>query len=125
MTQTPYTLMAESNPTSGTSDDETPRESTSAESASQLDLRVARRMFYGGFLGLPWLWFVVWAHYRRVSKQPHADPRLATYVARSLVGAICGGVLLLLWIAAVQLSWHSWGSFGRAIMLIIPEGDEL
>ena len=90
-----------------------------------LDLRVARLMFYGGFAALPWLWFIVWVHFRKVAKQSNADPRLAIYVNRSLVGAICGGVALFAWVLAVQLSWQTWGEFGESIMLVVPEGDEV
>ena len=82
-------------------------------------------MFYGGFAGLPWLWFVAWFHFRNVAIQPHADPRLATYATRSLVGAICGGAAFVAWVVAVQLGWQSWGDFGTSIMLIIPEGDDV
>ena len=88
-----------------------------------LDLKVARRMFYGGFAGLPWLWFVLWVHFRKVAKEPGADPRLSTYVNGSLVGAICGGVALVSWIVAVQTSWHTWGDFGKSLMLVIPEDE--
>ena len=80
-------------------------------------------MFYGGFAALPWLWFVAWLHYRKVAKHPHADPRLATYVHRSLIGAVCGGVAFIAWVVAVQLGWEHWGEFGKSIMLVIPEDD--
>ena len=90
----------------------TDRDAARVASAA-LDLRVARRMFYGGFALLPWLWFVAWFHFRKVAKEPHADPRLATYVHRSLVGAISGGVVFVAWIVTVNLSWQSWGEFGR------------
>mmetsp|Transcript_31345 Transcript_31345/g.81890 ORF Transcript_31345/g.81890 Transcript_31345/m.81890 type:complete len:122 (-) Transcript_31345:258-623(-) len=99
-------------------------ESAEPDAAAALDLRVARRMFYGGFAALPFLWFVVWVHYRKTAEQPSADPRLATYVRSSLIGAISGGIAVLAWVIAVQISWQSWGEFGRSIMLVIPEGDE-
>ena len=92
--------------------------------AAALDLRVARRMFYGGFAALPLLWLVAWWHFRKSMRNSSADPRLAWYVHRSLVGATCGAVALVAWIVAVQLSWHTWGDFGRSIMIVIPEGDE-
>lgn len=97
---------------------------TAAQAA--LDLKVARRMWYGGFAGLPWLWFVVWFHFRTPAKLPAADPQLQTYVQRSIIGAIIGGLFFVAWVIYVQLTWHTWGSFGQSFMLVIPEdADEL
>ena len=98
---------------------------TEAQATAALDLKVARRMFYGGFLGLPWLWFVSWAHFRHVAKQPNADPQLQKYVIRSLVGAIVGAVLFIAWIVYVQFTWQSWGVSGQGLMLVVPLQDEL
>ena len=104
-----------------------PLEMDSATSeAAALDLKVARRLFYGGFAGLPWLWFISWLHFRNAAKLPSADPQLATYARRSGIGALVGGLLFLAWVVTVQLSWRSWGEFGRSLMLVIPEeADEL
>lgn len=98
---------------------------SSVSEQAALDLRVARRMFYGGFAALPWLWFVAWVHFRKPARQPGADPQLKKYADRSLVGAICGGVALVAWIVAVQLSWHSWGDFGISIMLVVPDDGDV
>jgi presenilin enhancer 2 len=98
---------------------------SSVSEQAALDLRVARRMFYGGFAALPWLWFVAWVHFRKPARQPGADPQLKKYADRSLVGAICGGVALVAWIVAVQLSWHSWGDFGVSIMLVVPDDGDV
>jgi hypothetical protein len=95
--------------------------SSASMAIAALDLKVARRMWYGGFFGLPWLWFVVWFHFRKVAKLPHSDPQLQTYVDRSLIGAICGAVLFAAWVITVQLSWRSWGQFGQSLMLVTPE----
>ena len=99
-------------------------QSQAREAAAALDLKVARRMFYGGFAGLPFLWFVAWVHFRPIAKLPSADPQLQTYVNRSLIGAIVGGLGFLAWVIAVQTSWRSWGAFGQSIMLVIPEGAD-
>ena len=93
-------------------------------SAAALDLKVARRMFYGGFAGLPWLWFIAWLHFRRAANLPSADPQLAKYARRSGVGALVGAALFACWIVYVQLSWRSWGDFGRSLMLVVPEDPE-
>ena len=99
--------------------------SSSSTAAAELDLKVARRLFYGGFAGLPWLWFVSWVHFRKTARLPQADPQLQTYVQRSLVGTISGAVLLVAWILYVQLSWRTWSpSVQAAWMLVLPEDAE-
>ena len=97
---------------------------SAAERQAALDLKVARYMFYGGFAALPWLWFVVWVHFRKVAREPHASPMLAVYARRSLIGSVLGGTLLLSWAITASLSWRSWGEAGRAIMLVAPDGGE-
>ena len=90
--------------------------------AAALDLKVARRLFYGGFAGLPWLWFIAWLHFRHAARLPSADPRLATYARRSGVGAIIGGLLFLAWIIYVQMTWRDWSEgTRRSLMLVVPE----
>lgn len=112
--------------------EEGPRQEENASIRTQLsqaqaanDLRVARLLFRCGFLGLPWLWFVVWFHYRRIAKLPHASPDLAGYVRYSAIGAAVGGTLFVAWFTTVQLNWRDWGAWGRSIMMVFPEGDEL
>jgi presenilin enhancer 2 len=100
-------------------------EHSSADSAAAaLDLKVARRMFYGGFAGLPWLWFIAWLHFRHAAQLPSADPQLAAYARRSGIGALVGGLLFVSWVVYVQLTWRSWGEFGRSMMLYMPEDDD-
>ena len=93
--------------------------------AAANDLRVAQLMFYGGFALLPWLWFVSWLHFRKAAKLPNAHPTLASYVRRSLVGSIIGGVLFGAWVITFSFSWRSWGEAGRALLLVTPPDDEL
>ena len=102
-------------------------ESGSTSRDSELDLRVCRRMFYGGFAGLPWLWFIAWVHFRHAAKLPSADPQLATYARRCGLGACIGALLFVAWVVTVQTQWRNWGDFGRRIMLFVPEetDDEL
>ena len=92
--------------------------------AAALDLMVARRMWYGGFAGLPWLWFISWLHFRHAAKLPSAHPELGKYATRSGVCAVIGGMLFLAWIVYVQTTWRTWGDFGRSFMIVIPEEPE-
>ena len=93
---------------------------TEAEKQAAVDVKVARAMFFGGFAALPFLWLVAWVHFRKAAKLSHADPRLAVYVQRCLVGAVLGGLLLATWFVTVMVSWRSWGQFGRDLMLVLP-----
>lgn len=95
-----------------------------AASATALDVKVARRMFYFGFAGLPWLWAVNYLHFRRTSQQPSADPELEKYVQRSLCGAVTGAVLFVAWVVYVQLNWST-TSWLKPLMLSYPEATEL
>jgi len=91
---------------------------------SELDLRVCQRMFYGGFAGLPWIWFIAWVHFRHAAKLPSADPQLATYARRCGIGALVGAILFVSWVVTVQTQWRNWGAFGRSLMLFVPEETE-
>ena len=78
------------------------------------DLRVVRRLFYGGFALLPWLWFVGWVQFRASARKPDADPRLASLVRSCLVGAIASAVAFASWVALVR----SWPGLGDALALL-------
>ena len=90
----------------------------------ELDLKVARRMFWWGFALLPGLWLLVWVHFRQAVKQPGSDPRLRLYVHRSLVGAACSGVLLSCWVALVQSHWREWEDRWQWLMVVAPPPEE-
>ena len=95
----------------------------SADSAQQV--KVARRMWYGGFAGLPMLWLVSYLHFRSAAHMPGADAELKKYVNRSLCGAVCGGVVFVVWVFYVQLFWRS-DVWLRSLMITVPElPDEL
>ena len=89
------------------------------------DFVVARAMFFGGFALLPFLWLVAWLHFRRTARQPGAHPQLSVYVRGSAIGAAIGCALLTCWFVYAQTSWRSWGEAGHALMLVVPEDDEL
>ena len=90
----------------------------------ELDLKVARRMFWWGFALLPGLWLLVWVHFRQAVKQPGSDPLLRLYVHRSLVGATCSGVLLACWVALVQSHWREWEDRWQSLMAVAPPPEE-
>lgn len=84
-----------------------PAEDDPSEARRAQELRECRMLFFAGFLGLPWLWFVNWFHYRRCVP-PESDPRVRVYAQRSLVGSISGLVLYLAYVATAQAMWRSW-----------------
>ena len=90
----------------------------------ELDVKVARRMFWWGFALLPGLWLLVWVHFRQAVVQPGSDPRLRLYVHRSLVGAACSGVLLASWVALVQINWREWVDRWEWLMVVAPPPEE-
>ncbi|KAG8467179.1 hypothetical protein KFE25_000495 [Diacronema lutheri] len=73
------------------------------------ELRECKLLFFAGFLGLPWLWFVNWFHYRRRAP-PESDPLVQVYARRSLLGSIIGLVLFLVYFFTVQLTWRRWAT---------------
>lgn len=94
------------------------------ERVRQLDLKVARHMFWWGFALLPGLWLLVFVHFRQAVKQPGSDPLLRLYVHRSLVGAACSGALLACWVALVQSNWREWEDRWQWLMVVAPPPEE-
>ncbi|KAK3240165.1 hypothetical protein CYMTET_49977 [Cymbomonas tetramitiformis] len=65
--------------------------------------RLSRNMFYSGFLGLPWMWFVnVWFFWPQLNNTE--DHVIRSYVVRSGVGFLA--------ISAVLLPWSAFFLFG-------------
>jgi presenilin enhancer 2 len=58
--------------------------------------QTAKKMYYGGFCLLPWLWLVNYLYFRSALNIDEAPAELKSYVRRSLVGF---GVMMTLWAA--------------------------
>jgi presenilin enhancer 2 len=91
---------------------------------------VSKKLYYGGFFLLPWLWFANFLlfrgdlHKRRAPEELKTCPYLvATDTKRSLILFLGGTILFIIWIIVYQLSWKNWGTFGEAISLVIPRGS--
>ena len=85
------------------------------------DESIAKKMFFGGCFGLPWLWAVnVW-HYRRHLFSANADSGVQYWIRRSLTGCVIATVALITWIITFQLNWRSWGGRGRDMLLFVPD----
>lgn len=108
---------------------------------------LAKRFFFMGCLGLPWLFAVSVMYFwpkvysgssissagnssssssgsmmvRRGGEPPHGNPELRKWVGRSLVGAVVGFGLLFGWVILFQLRWREWGSGVLNYMISAPE----
>jgi hypothetical protein len=87
----------------------------------KLRARAARRLFFAGFLGLPWLWAICYVRFRDAT----APPELVRHVRRSAAAALLAFVALAAWTTYVALSWRTWGEQGEALMLFVPESAQM
>lgn len=78
-------------------------------------LGVAKKMYFGGFLLLPWLWFVNYLYFKDVVKAPHANQQLKTIVRRSLIGAVVFAVALIVWMTYFILNKDNMGALGQTL----------
>ena len=112
--------------------------------AQVADADVARKMFFGGCLCLPWLWIVNSFHFRQHLFSPSAKPdvqqcecaergvalllgisnrlRFIAGVRKSFVGAIVASIALFSWVMYFQLNWRKMSN-GKDLLLIIPNED--
>ena len=90
-----------------------------------LDDCTNNHQFLGGFLALPFLWFVntVW-FFRWAFLKPSFDeqPQMRTYVIRSAIGCLIWIVALVAWNIVYQHNRAAWGATADAITFIIPQG---
>lgn len=88
--------------------------------ARKHELRECRLVFFAGFVGLPWLWFINWFQYRRRSP-PKSDPMVQVYARRSLIGSLIGLSLFLAYFVIVQTTWRQWAV---DMMINAPAGKD-
>jgi hypothetical protein len=86
------------------------------------DAEVARKMFFGGCLCLPWLWIVNTFHFRQHLFRSDANPDVQKWVRKSFVGAIVASIALFSWVLYFQLNWRKMAN-GKDLLLIIPNED--
>lgn len=88
--------------------------------AKDPDIDVARRIFFGGLLALPWLWIVSLWYFRRRWADPAAPPELKAWLTRSAIGAAALTVVFLAWLVTFQLGWRGWGDWARNVLVWQP-----
>eukprot|EP00743_Colponemidia_sp_Colp-15_P010580 GILK01011670.1.p1 GENE.GILK01011670.1~~GILK01011670.1.p1 ORF type:complete len:132 (+),score=11.52 GILK01011670.1:30-425(+) len=105
--------------------------------ATQEDLNVAQKFFYGGFFLLPWMWGInVWYFrsriwptkeerdfrdrfpYRVHLQQPSAEVR--SYVIKSFWLFLLSVVIFAIWVTVFQTSWRNWGQTGFDLLVLPP-----
>ncbi|KAK7105343.1 gamma-secretase subunit PEN-2-like [Littorina saxatilis] len=88
-------------------------------------LQLCRKYWIGGFVFLPFLWFVnaCWFFNEAFRKPAYAEQKMIrSYVIRSMIGTVVwvGGVVA--WVTIFQLKRASWGAAGDSISFVIPKG---
>jgi presenilin enhancer 2 len=90
---------------------------------NETKISVSRKMFYGGFFMLPWLWLVNYLLFRKYFQRRSTPPEVKWYARTSLLLFFVAFVVILIWVIIYQLRWRYWGEFGERISLVIPIGD--
>jgi len=83
---------------------------------------LCRKYFYGGFLLLPWLWFVNAVWFFPEAKKANANPQIRKYVIWSFIGALICAIGLGVWASTFQNVRASWGATGDALSVVIMKG---
>ncbi|ORX92856.1 hypothetical protein K493DRAFT_316337 [Basidiobolus meristosporus CBS 931.73] len=83
---------------------------------------ISRKMFYGGFAFLPWLWLVNFIYFRPAINRADMNPVLRKYVYGSLVGASVWLAILVAWLSVFLIHRDSWNQLGEKLTVVIPKG---
>ncbi|GAB6023065.1 Gamma-secretase subunit pen-2 [Chamberlinius hualienensis] len=96
-----------------------------AKVSNEQKLYLCRWYYIGGFFFLPFLWCVngVWFFNEAFKKPPFEEqPRIKTYVIRSIIGTVIWSIVLVTWIAIFQTNRADLGEVADRISFIIPIG---
>ncbi|TMW68874.1 hypothetical protein Poli38472_001030 [Pythium oligandrum] len=86
----------------------------------EADESIARKMFFGGLLLLPWLHLVSVIFYRKQFMDPSIDPKVTLWVRRSFMGFLFMTTLFIAWAITFQLKWKDFG-WAKIVMVVPPE----
>ncbi|CAO3701344.1 unnamed protein product [Rhizopus stolonifer] len=90
--------------------------------SSEEQVSISKKMFYGGFAFLPFLWLVNCIYFFNTSRKQDAPKELKKYIYLSLSGCIFCFVLLTTWYALFVNKRVSWGKGADRITVVIPKG---
>ncbi|ORE06426.1 presenilin enhancer 2 [Rhizopus microsporus var. microsporus] len=83
---------------------------------------ISKKMFYGGFAFLPFLWLVNFMYFYKTSQLPNAPSELKKYIYLSLTGCITWFILLTTWYAIFVNKRIAWSTDVDGITVVIPKG---
>ncbi|KAG2237202.1 hypothetical protein INT48_006606 [Thamnidium elegans] len=90
--------------------------------SSEEHVSISKKMFYGGFAFLPFLWLVNFLYFFNTSRQPNAPKALKKYIYMSLVGCLIWFIILTSWYGLFVNRRISWGQVADRITVVIPKG---
>uniref|UniRef100_T1IP80 Gamma-secretase subunit PEN-2 n=1 Tax=Strigamia maritima TaxID=126957 RepID=T1IP80_STRMM len=88
-------------------------------------LYLCRWYYRGGFLFLPFLWFVnfFWFFNEAFRKQAFDEQRqIRSYVIRSAIGSLFWTAVFIAWVVVFQTHRAGWGETADYMSFIIPTG---
>ncbi len=104
--------------------------------SEQEQVSIAKKMFIGGFIFLPWLWLCNILFFREYMNKQNAPPAVKFCTQRSfesvlyyldvkasLLGFLVYTSAFLVWLITYLVSRNSWGATGDQISLVIPNGE--
>ncbi|ORX62706.1 gamma-secretase subunit PEN-2-like protein [Hesseltinella vesiculosa] len=86
-------------------------------------LVISKKMFYGGFAFLPFLWLVNFIYFFGQAHRPTAPKQLKQYVYMSLAGCVLWFIALTTWYGVYVNRRSSWGALGDTLTVVIPKGS--
>eukprot|EP00004_Rigifila_ramosa_P019850 TRINITY_DN5100_c0_g1_i3.p1 TRINITY_DN5100_c0_g1~~TRINITY_DN5100_c0_g1_i3.p1 ORF type:complete len:131 (-),score=28.28 TRINITY_DN5100_c0_g1_i3:41-433(-) len=99
-----------------------PEERAAKDFVEQWD--VCRKMFFIGFLALPWMWVVMAIHFRWTfySKDPRSAPfRRNIYIGLTI--ALLEFIGYFVWAGIYVDNWYKWGATTDDWAAVLPKGE--
>ncbi|KAI9257920.1 gamma-secretase aspartyl protease complex, presenilin enhancer-2 subunit [Sporodiniella umbellata] len=90
--------------------------------SSEEHVSISKKMFYGGFAFLPFLWLVNFIYFFSTSRKADSPKELKKYIYLSLTGCIFWFILTTTWYALYVTKRISWGDTADRITVVIPKG---
>ncbi|KAI8083174.1 gamma-secretase aspartyl protease complex, presenilin enhancer-2 subunit [Halteromyces radiatus] len=84
---------------------------------------ISKKMFYGGFAFLPFLWLVNFLYFFQQTRKPSAPKQLKHYVYLSLGGCLLWFIVLTTWYGIFVNERTYWGALGDKLTVVIPKGS--